>query len=32
MDPFSHYGLAAAKMALADSGLALDRENWSGLV
>ncbi len=27
MDPFSHYGLAAAKMALADSGLALDREN-----
>lgn len=27
MDPFSHYGLAAAKMAVADSGLQFDQEN-----
>ncbi|HBA83177.1 MAG TPA: beta-ketoacyl-[acyl-carrier-protein] synthase II [Verrucomicrobia bacterium] len=27
MDPFSHYGIAAAKMAVTDSGLALDQEN-----
>ena len=27
MDPFCHYGVAAAKLAVADSGLALDRED-----
>ncbi len=27
MDPFSHYGIAASKLALADSGLNLDTEN-----
>jgi len=27
MDPFSHYGLAAAKLALADSGLNLETED-----
>ncbi len=27
MDPFCHYGLAAAKLAVKDSGLALDKEN-----
>lgn len=27
MDPFCHYGIAAAKMAVADSGLELDKEN-----
>lgn len=27
MDPFCHYGIAAAKLAITDSGLAFDREN-----
>ena len=27
MDPFSHYGVSAAKMAMADSGLDLQKEN-----
>jgi 3-oxoacyl-[acyl-carrier-protein] synthase II len=27
MDPFCHYGIAAAKLAVADSGLNLEREN-----
>ncbi len=27
MDPFCHYGIAAAKLAIVDSGLAFDREN-----
>jgi 3-oxoacyl-[acyl-carrier-protein] synthase II len=27
MDPFCHYGIAAAKLAVADSGLEFDREN-----
>ncbi len=27
MDPFCHYGIAAAKMAVADAGLDFDREN-----
>ncbi len=27
MDPFCHFGIAAAKMAMTDSGLAMDKEN-----